>query len=525
MIASKSTGTRDRAVLKDRVVVIGAGVAGLASAIELARAGFRVTVAERAGQAGGKMREVMVADTRVDSGPTVFTMRWVFDEIFEGAGSALEHHLRLVPLEILARHAWSATERLDLFSDHERSADAIGRFAGPKEAAGYLAFSAEAQRIYGTLRDTFLKAQQTGPLGLARNIGLSHAGRLLGIRPFETLWGALGDHFRDHRLRQLFGRYATYCGSSPFEAPATLMLIAHVEQSGVWLVEGGMQRLAEALERLAMGLGVTFRYQTHVEEIRLDRGRACGVTLTGGERLDADWIVVNADSGALASGALGAKAAGALPSAAPSKRSLSAVTWSAIATADGFPLTRHNVFFSNDYAAEFEAIGGRVCLPEDPTIYVCAQDRGDDETHPAGTERLLVLVNAPANGDRDSFSEGALAECEVRVFEKLARCGLTLKRRRMETVRTTPAMFERLFPATGGALYGPAMHGWAAAFKRPGARTRIPGLYLAGGGAHPGAGVPMAALSGRLAAQRLMEDRASTHRSSPGAMSGGMLTR
>jgi 1-hydroxycarotenoid 3,4-desaturase len=183
------------------------------------------------------------------------------------------------------------------------------------------------------------------------------------------------------------------------------------------------------------------------------------------------------------------------------------------------------VFFSSDYAAEFETIVGGGRLPEDPTVYVCAQDRRDDETTAGGAERLLVLVNAPANGDRDTFTEEDLSACETRVFDKLARCGLTLQRRRTATVMTTPAMFEGLFPATGGALYGPAMNGWGAAFKRPGARTRVGGLYQAGGGAHPGAGVPMAALSGRLAAQRLMEDRGSTRRFRRAAMSGGMSTR
>jgi 1-hydroxycarotenoid 3,4-desaturase len=510
-------------VAREQVVIVGAGIGGLACAIELARAGMDVTVAERADRAGGKMREVSAGGRPMDAGPTVFTMRWVFDEIFEAAGSSLEARLRLIPARILARHAWSATERLDLYADIDRSADAIGAFAGPAEAAGYRAFCAEAARIYETLRDSFLTAQQTGPVGLARNIGLNQMGRLFAIRPFETLWSALGAHFHDPRLRQLFGRYATYCGSSPFTAPATLMLIAHVEQSGVWLIEGGMQRLAEALEALATNLGVTFLYGCHVESIRVEGGRAAGVTFKGGERLDASSVVVNADAAALSRGALGAQAAGAIPMTPTSARSLSAVTWALEAKTDGFPLTRHNVFFSGDYAAEFEAIG-RGRLPTDPTIYVCAEDRGDDDGDVGGPQRLLVLVNAPPNGDAETISEGDLEQCEARVFTRLADCGLTLRRDRAATVVTTPAGFERLFPRTGGALYGTAMRGWGAAFKRPGARTRIPGLYLAGGGAHPGAGVPMAALSGRLAARRLMADLDLTRRSHRGATYGGTST-
>jgi 1-hydroxycarotenoid 3,4-desaturase len=452
-------------------------------------------------------------------------MRWVFDEIFDAAGETLDDFVALRPAEILARHAWDDTGRLDLFADVGRSADAIGAFAGQAEAAGYRAFCAEARRIYKTLRDTFLTVEKGGPLDLARNIGFGRLGALMGIRPFETLWQALGAHFHDPRLRQLFGRYATYCGSSPFRAPATLMLIAHVEQSGVWLVEGGMQRLADALVTLASGLGVRFRYRAHADEIRLASGRVCGVTLSGGEALQADAVVVNAGAAALASGGLGAGVARAAGARRLPGRSLSAVTWALKAGGRGFPLTRHNVFFSNDYAAEFDDIFNRGQLPRAPTIYVCAQDRVDDEPAASGAERMLILVNAPPCGDEHVFDEEELAACETRVFDHLGRCGLELTRGGRSPVITTPNQFHTMFPATGGALYGSATHGWTAAFDRPGAATRTPGLYLAGGGAHPGAGVPMAALSGRLAARRLMADRASTRRFHPAAMSGGTSTR
>jgi 1-hydroxycarotenoid 3,4-desaturase len=292
-------------VRNENVVVIGAGIGGLACAIDLARAGFAVTVVERAARPGGKMREVEVGGARIDAGPTVFTMRWVFDALFEAAGSSLESHIALKPLDVLARHAWSGTERLDLFADMDRSAEAIGAFAGAAEAKGYRAFSAEARRIFETLRDTFLTQQKVGPIGLTRNIGLANASALFALRPFDTLWTALGDYFGDPRLRQLFGRYATYCGSSPFAAPATLMLIAHVEQAGVWAVEGGMQRLADALEGLALSLGVQFRYGAHAQRITTANGRPNGVTLATGDHLAAFAVVANADSAAIATGALG----------------------------------------------------------------------------------------------------------------------------------------------------------------------------------------------------------------------------
>jgi 1-hydroxycarotenoid 3,4-desaturase len=509
---------------RETVVVIGAGMGGLACAIDLAKAGLDVIVLERAPRPGGKMREVEVGGTRIDSGPTVFTMRWVFDALFEAAESTLERHITLRPLDILARHAWSGTERLDLFADLGLSADAIGVFAGAAEAKGYLAFSAEARRIFETLRDTFLTRQQTGPLGLTSRIGLANAGALFGLRPFDTFWSALQKHFQDPRLRQLFGRYATYCGASPFQAPATLMLIAHVEQAGVWTVAGGMQRLADAMEALALSLGVQFRYGAHVERITVKGGRASGVTLATGEHLAAHAVVANADAAALATGTFGYAAAKGARSCTASGRSLSAVTWALHARTEGFPLARHNVFFSGDYRAEFDDIFSHDRLPGEPTIYVCAEDRAEGGQGVNGAERLLILVNAPANGDRASLSEQELSTCEAQVFDHLKRCGLTVERTAATSMVATPKDFNALFPATGGALYGPATHGWAAAFRRPEAATRIPGLYQAGGGAHPGAGVPMAALSGRLAAARLIQDRASTSPFRKAAIAGGTST-
>ncbi len=506
--------------------MVGAGIGGLTCAIELARRGLAVTVVERAERPGGKMREIGPASSPIDSGPTVFTMRWVFDEIFEAAGSRLADHLTLEPMDILARHAWGDGSRLDLYTDVERSAEAIGAFAGPGAASGYRAFCRESAAIFETLRTPYLTAQQTGPIGLARAVGLQRLRALMGIRPFETLWGALGAHFQDSRLRQLFGRYATYCGSSPFAAPATLMLIAHVEREGVWSISGGMQRLAESLEGLAAAIGVRFLFGSHVDEIRVAGGRACGVTLSSGEALDGAGVVVNADAAALTSGLFGEASARATPRRPTSARSLSAITWSLKARLSGFPLVRHNVFFSPDYAAEFEYIFKKGRPPENPTIYICAQDRSDGGLTGGKVddgERVLILMNAPAHGDRYELSEEERAACERRATNELTRCGLTVAGLDRGVI-TTPKIFEGLFPGTGGALYGPATHGWDAAFRRPGARTRLPGLYLAGGGAHPGAGVPMAAISGRLAAARLIQDLASMRRFHPGATPGGTST-
>ena len=519
-----------------RVIVVGAGVGGLVSALELAAHGTEVLVLERAAQVGGKMREVTVGGAVMDAGPTVFTMRWVFEELFDAIGEQLADHLSLQPVSVLARHAWSEGERLDLFADVQRSADAIGDFAGAQAACGYLDFCQRARQIYRTLETPFLRGSRPNPISLAARVGLRGLPGLMRISPLATMWRELGTYFSDARLRQLFGRYATYCGSSPFAAPATLMLVAHVEQDGVWRVEGGMHRVAQALASLAQRRGATLRCNASVDDILTRGGRVCGVRLAGGEELRADAVVFNGDVAALAGGLLGDAVCEATPRVAPQRRSLSAVTWNLLAPTSGFPLSHHSVFFSNDYASEFNDILQRRQLPSAPTVYVCAQDRTDastDNTAPSGAERLLMIVNAPATGDAQPFTPMELARCEQQTFELMARCGLQIERSREHMLMTTPQTFERLFPATGGALYGQASHGWAASFSRPGARSRVPGLYLAGGSVHPGPGVPMAALSGRQAAASVMADQASartprrpsTSTSPPTATRGGTSTR
>jgi 1-hydroxycarotenoid 3,4-desaturase len=494
-----------------RVAVIGAGAGGLAAAIDLAGQGAAVTLLEQASAPGGKIRQIQVGGTAIDAGPTVLTMRWVFDALFDDAGAAFADHLTLRPTDLLARHAWSATERLDLFADTDRSADAIADLAGPAEAAGFRMFCDRARQVYRTLEGPFIRSPRPSALSLAAGSGLRGLTDMWGVSPFATLWKALGEHFHDPRLRQLFGRYATYSGSSPFLAPATLMLIAHVEQQGVWLVQGGMIRLAQALSDLAVRQGVSLRVDAPVTEIMVRDGRAAGVALASGERIQSDAVVCNADFAAIAGGVFGQKAMRAVPAARPERRSLSAVTWALSAETDGFPLDRHNVFFSRDYAAEFDDVLRRGRLPNEPTVYVCAQDRGEDNRPAIATrERLLVLVNAPAIGDRRAFTKAEIERCATQTFGLLERCGLTARRRPEATAVTTPTDFNTMFPWTGGALYGQAVHGSMAAFRRPGSRSAIPGLYLAGGSVHPGPGVPMAVLSGRLAATSLMQDLVST---------------
>lgn len=508
---------------RDRVIIIGAGIGGLSAAAILSARGFDVCVVERGLAPGGKMREIKLGDKAIDAGPTVFTMRWVFDQIFADAGADFADHVVLQPLDILARHAWDGQARLDLFADQAASVDAIGVFSGAAEARRYAKFCDDARLTYQTLEGSFLKNSRTNPIGLMARIGVTRLSNIMSIRPHASLWNALGRYFHDPRLQQLFGRYATYSGSSPYLAPATLMLIAHVEQSGVWSVQGGMHRVAVALEQLAVRHGARFIYGADCAEILTRNGRASGIKLASGDVIAADHIIANCDPSAIGSGLMGSAVTRAVAVTPYKARSLSAFCWVIDGVTSGFPLSRHNVFFSDNYAAEFEDILGRDQVPKNPTIYICAQDREQAGlAFAGGAERLQIIVNAPASGDRRAFSQSELDQCQMTMFAHLKNCGLTIKAPPAAVHLTTPAGFNQLFPASGGALYGRASHGWAAAFQRPGARSKIPGLYLAGGATHPGAGVPMAALSGRQAAESLLADRALTRPFHPVVTSGGI---
>ncbi len=496
---------------RTRVAIVGAGVAGLSAAAVLSRH-CDVTVLERANEPGGKIKQVAVGNSPVDSGPTVFTLRHLFEEIFAAAGAEFDNHVKLRKLETLARHAWPDGGKLDLFADKERSAEAIAAFASRRDADQFLNFTEKAKRIFETLSDPFLRNPAPSLLSL---IARRSPAALLGIDPYTTLWRSLTRQFSDPRLRQLFARYATYCGSSPFEAPATLMLIAHVEQQGVWAVDGGMQTIAKALETVAKQNGAEFIYDTHVDAVASSAAAVSGVATALGASVEADVVILNADAAAVGAGHFGPAAAAAITLPGDATRTQSAMTWCMAAQATGFDLSVHNVFFSDDYEREFKAVFDDEAVPDAPTTYLFAPERAasrfdaDDPRRESATrefEPLFCLVNAPSVGDRRDFDKQEIERCETNMLSQLRRCGLTLTLNPAQKTVTTPKDFAQRFPGSGGALFGMANHGWRASFRRPSIRTRMKGLYLAGGSAHPGSGVPMAALSGAMAARCIMKD-------------------
>ncbi len=513
--------------MKETVAIVGAGMGGLSAAIALAAAGLRVTVIDAADGPGGKLRQVSSGGRLLDGGPTVLTMKWVFDDLLSRCGTTLGDEIGLTKCEVIGRHYWQGGQQLDLFADVAESRRAVADFAGTREAAGFQRFAEDSARVYKLLERSFIDAPRPNPVSLSARIGLHRPTALLSLKPFSALWSTLETYFSDRRLIQLFGRYATYCGSSPYLAPATLMLVAHVEQAGVWTVEGGMHALARRLMAIAEDFGVEFHFQEKVQSIDRDgSGKAVrGVTTDRQRHVPAQSVVYNGDAAALPH-LLG-------EAASPrngQQRSLSALVACGVASPSGVPLSHHTVFFSDDYAEEFGAIFGRGLPPDDPTVYVCAQDRSAQRDGLPGAERraaerIYCLMNMPANGDSHVYSKSEVDRCLSSMERRLRRNGLTLDLDRRTTAITTPDRFAQLYPGSGGALYGMASHGWMASFSRPGAKGPLGGLYLAGGSVHPGPGVPMAALSGKIAAERLMADMALHGRSRRAAITGGMRMR
>lgn len=485
------TGTRHTAI------VIGAGIGGLAAALRLSAAGMDVTVLETADAPGGKMRVASSTAGPIDQGPTVLTFKHVFDALFADVGERIEDHLHLTQLPIIARHFWDDGTEMDLWADRTQSAEAVDAAFGSKARAEFERFMARAHRLLETFEDPMLMSGSPRQSDMVRTV-LRKPSTILDMAPWHSLGSLLDRAFSEPKLAQLFARYATYVGGRPHSSPALLSLIAAGEANGVWAIKGGMHQLALSLQQLAEARGTTFLFGTPARRIALQGGRQAGVE-TDDAWLKADVIVFNGDPRALSTGLLGPGVTGAVAQDATEPRSLSADVLAFAARPTGPDIAYHNVFFSSAPNAEFPDLAqGKT--PLDATLYLCAQDRSGPS--PAGPERFEVIRNAPPDPDRQMETE----ECQTQIFQRFRDFGLTFDPMPGNEAHTDPAGLQRLFPASMGSIYGRSPHGLTAGLKRPTARTKIPGLYLAGGGAHPGAGVPMATLSALHAAEAIKTD-------------------
>jgi phytoene desaturase len=488
--------------LDQAIIVVGGGLGGLAAAIHLAVRGRRVVLLEKNELVGGKLSLIAESGYTFDTGPSLLTMPGVLRDLYAAAGRRLEEDLTLVPVEPICRYRWPNGTRFDASQSLPLLIQEIARL-DPHDIAGFFSFMAYAARIYQAVAGPFLLHPFDGLRDLLTPVALRDAWK---IDPFRTVDQAVRAFFHSPYLRQVFNRYATYNGSSPYLAPATFNLIAYIEfVEGGWYVQGGMYELARALERLAGQLGVEVRTRSPVDQVVVRDGAARGVILAGGECLDAEAVVVNVDpryayESLLPAGRMAARLARLEPSCSGFILLLGVDRVYA-------ELAHHNIFFSADYEREFAAIFGKRVPAPDPTVYVSATSRSDPTHAPAGHMNLFVLINAPALHPRVNWSRETTGYRDL-IVRKLERMGLEELERHITYERLiTPQDIQARYNVAGGAIYGPASNRPWTAFLRPPLRAPdIRRLYFVGGGTHPGGGIPLVLLSGRAGAERVLAD-------------------
>ena len=478
-----------------RAIVIGAGMGGLAAAVRLRAAGHEVTVLERNHQPGGKLAELVTHGYTFDLGPSLVTLPHVYDEVFRLAGTTLAEQDELVRLDPQFRYHWPDGAQLTVPDGAEATAAALEAFA-PGAGAAWRRFDERGRRIWDTSERTFFAGPMSDPLSLLRR--MRSPLDLIAIDPLRTLARSAAAHFDDARLQQWVGRYATYSGSSPFRAPATLACIPHIEaRYGCWYPMGGVGRLRDALVEVARSVGVELRTGADVAAIGTDGSRVTGVDLVAGEHLAADIVVANADAEHLYGDLLPDRRA--LRRVRRAERSTSGfvVCVGARGTTPG--IGHHNVWFSSDSRAEFEQLtSGR--LAEEPTVYACVSSVTDPSQAPAGAENWFLLVNTPPGVDIDREAYTTV------VLDRLRAHGIDLAGRAEVLETSTPADLAARVRAPGGAIYGSSSDGWRAAFVRPANRGVREGLYLVGGSSHPGGGLPLVTTSARIVADLVSHD-------------------
>jgi phytoene dehydrogenase-like protein len=547
-----------------RIVVVGAGVGGLAAAARLAAAGHVVTVCEQAAQIGGKLGWYSRDGYSFDTGPSLLTMPEVFEELFTATGAPLAGSVELRRLDPIATYRFTDGSGFAARAGDEEFRGELDARLYPGAGDQWARFDAHAAKVWEITRDSFLSGPMSGRRLL--RLAAAHPGGIGAVAAGWTLRGLAARHLTDGRLRMFAERYATYTGSDPRRAPAALAVIAHIERRyGGWYVPGGLYRLGEAVADRARERKADIRLNTPVMTIsRGPGGRVDGVVLADGGRLPADVVIANADANTVYGGLLAGSPArrpaagrtrslsgfalllalgpapgrpaavgpdrrpalGAAVGTGPTDESLTGETGpsSGPGPAGGPGLGRatggvqrpadradawaeatshHTVLFPADYDAEFDAVfHGR--LPTDPTVYVCAP--ADHALAPPGCAAWFVLVNAPPHAPspaRDGVDwdrPGLAASYAARVLDLMAVRGLDVRPRLRWFETITPADLERRTAAPGGSIYGSSSNGARAAFLRPPNRSPVPGLFLVGGSTHPGGGLPLVALSARIVA-------------------------
>lgn len=491
--------------MSTHVVVIGAGLGGLSAAMRLAYHGTRVSVYEKNFSVGGKMQEVVSPNGyRFDAGPTLITMPHVFEDLFTGVGRKLSDYLTFTPLEIPCRYHFADGSVFNAYADLEKLRDEIARVF-PDQLRHFDSYFKRIKELYRITAESFIY----NPLTLKSLLRVNPLD-FFSIDAFSTAHERNAKSFTDKRFVQFLDRFPTYVGSSPYRAPATLNVIPFVELAfGGFYVKGGMQRLADAYKQVCDELGVTFYFGKEATKITVKNNRANGVEFSDGETVVCDAVISNDDAVHTYERLLNS----------PEKKYVSQRKLDALeASCSGFvlmlgvgrehsQLNHHNIFFSSDYEREFSEIFDAKVPPNEPTIYLSVSAKSDAGQAPQGKENWFLLINAPYLSGAYDWDKNKEVYRNA-VFDRLKRLGFSEVEEKVEFERMfTPVDLKDKFNANRGSIYGITSNNRFAAFLRPSNRSReVRGLYFASGSAHPGGGTPMVTLSGKFAAELLMED-------------------
>ena len=479
-----------------KIIIIGAGLGGLSAAVRLAKSGFDVTIVEKNETVGGKVNFVESGEYKFDTGASLLTMRHVFEELFEFAGKRIEDYLTIVSLDPICRYFWSDKTVFDASSDLQKTERELQKFA-PDDIESFRRFLKDSERKYEIAERTFLANSLND---LPKLLRPKYFKDLLAISSLNTLDKHNAAYFQSPKLQQLFNRFATYNGSSPYQTPATFALVPFVEFGlGAWYVRGGIYEIPRALAKLAGELGAKIKTNSTVEEIVIKDKKAVGVKLETGEILFADSIVANSDAietyrNLIDKSFLNEK----LDKREPSSSGFVLL----LGTNKKFPqLAHHNIFFSDDYRAEFAEMFRDLRPAKNPTVYVCATSRTDATQSPENCENLFVLVNASYTSEKTVWLNETKPYRDL-IIKKLESFGLEDLEISIEFEQIiTPDDFERKYRTNRGSIYGVSSNGVFSAFLRvPNKSKNIENLYFVGGATHPGGGMPLVLLSGKMAA-------------------------
>ena len=503
---------------RSEVIVIGSGLGGLASACTLAARGFEVTVIERNEWMGGKAAILEDRGYRFDMGPTILTLPSVLKRIFAEARRPIENYLDLIRLDPQWRCFFSDGSQFDLVESVETMKQKLKSFTGSDETGiGYEKFLGISKKL-DDVSNRFFFWKSVGSIWDTMNVGQSMSldvlRDVLSLRFGRTVSGLVRSHIPDARIAQMIDHFTQYVGSSPEASPAVLCSIAHMQTNeGIWYPKGGTRAIPDALVKLGGDLGVKYLTGRQVKSINSANGKVTGVTLDNGQTILATAVVSNSDCvrtcEELLPTSLGAKK---LRSRKYEAACSGVVLYLGLKQKYEH-LLHHNFVFSQDPAAEFHSIYESGEPASDPTCYVCAPSLSGDRVAPDHGEALYVLVHTPYLRPHHNWKMMLPAYRNV-IIEKLKTTGgmEDIEGRIVVEHALTPEDINSRYHVWKGAIYGLASHGrFFGAFKPANRVNELQGLYLAGGSAHPGPGMPMVMMSGWIAADAVDHDFSKTH--------------